>query len=1285
MTRRRRIWAFAFALVLWAGILPMLHAPARAAAPSSDLADYLTSVIIEAPTDAGGNYVVQTGSSYEVHLTFAESTAMQFPDGGTMTYTLPEGFTAANGTSDTVSFDISYVEDGVVHTATVSGNTWSVQNGVLTFTWNESDPNFSHLTAAGNASFSIDISGSFDGSQTHIEFSDTLSQDITVNDPHDLDVSKSGTFNKTTGKVEYTVKVVSEGTNTDVSVTDALSGTALTLDTDSISASSSVSGAIELSSLTGSASADGFTYTIPSMRDGEVITFTYTASVDLDAIGGANAQGHGTYDQTYNNVTATSDENPDSDSDAEDLRNEINYTSTDKSAGAVSVDADDPNKKTVPWTMTVNKEKLAAMGGKTVTDTIGTSSRDIMKYSGDGIQVVVTDVNGNTVRTDTIPWDQLESHSDTGWTYKIPETDTEPYQYVITYTTEVDLTGNTNEHNYVTNIGRGPGGSTTGSSDVGSGTSKTDVEKEIVSADEESITWRVTFTVPAEGLDSAVVTDTYPSYGILYTQYQDTLDHEIGEDDITGLVEGETWAAEYQTDRAVITFYKDGNGTPGLVGTGSERQVTIDVTTKVNADWLAAGKSGTSILLQTHTNSVTLTANGDEHTDSVGKRYTGQGLTKSGSGIDERSAGWFSSQTYYGADFDIVLSGVSDESFDENGYLVVSDVFNTDYLKLRGTSMTIYAADNLLSLTIWPSASKSFSTYETTSTGMDIMVGTGTIPKKSDGSYYAFYRIRYTLEVKDIDALKAYAATQTGGVARLTNTATWGEETGKSTVTYTYKMVDKACTVSGNGTSEVTAAFTITLNPDAQDLDPNSDTVELVDTFENFAVDYTSIKVQDTRGNDISSATWDTSGNTIVFSIPDETAIVISYSGRVLSSGAITNTATLRGQKADHTEEVEVTTGGGGTASVYAIHLLKYKAGNQNDRLAGAVFELYDSNGSPVTGKDGSTVTFTTPETGLLTIVGDQAQDGWSLQADTLYRLKEVTAPTGYQLAANDYYFQISSDGSVSYGSPNWKYFNGDTMTVKNYEATSVSFSKQWVDEDGTAYTPAEGTTIIVQLQQSIDGGSTWQDDILAYNGSAWSGTSVRTVSAGDDWKGTFEGLPTTVTCEVDGKTVDAAADYRVTETLVNGVTPAALGYTATVTGSAADGYTITNTYTNPLRISIGGSKVLQGREMTEADVFTFVLTALDEGHPGMIGETATAINDENAAFSFTLDFDDPSLWPAAGDSITYYYTVTEEHAGELIDNVLYSDQTFWVAVTLRNTDGIVTAEQQAYTRDPRT
>ena len=161
--------------------------------------------------------------------------------------------------------------------------------------------------------------------------------------------------------------------------------------------------------------------------------------------------------------------------------------------------------KIYKWTITYNELRLASAGGDTIKDTIAADSTEYMKYYGDGLSIKVIDKNGNTVDTRNVPYSALQSYSDSSWTYKIPEGDSQPYMYEITYYTVVDMekvegTGNTVT---VSNTANGSSGSAGVTPE-----SVISVDKSVESFTTEEVNWKITLGVPENGLTQAVVTDT---------------------------------------------------------------------------------------------------------------------------------------------------------------------------------------------------------------------------------------------------------------------------------------------------------------------------------------------------------------------------------------------------------------------------------------------------------------------------------------------------------------------------------------------------------------------------------------------------------------------------------------------------------------------------------------------------------------------------------------------------------------------------------------------------------
>lgn len=95
--------------------------------------------------------------------------------------------------------------------------------------------------------------------------------------------------------------------------------------------------------------------------------------------------------------------------------------------------------------MDVNSKKFVSVANQTIKDSIASDSRDKMHYSGNGITILVTKEDGTT-ETRTIPWSALKTQTDdkgiVSWEYAVPASDGK-YSYHISYTTDVDMTGET--------------------------------------------------------------------------------------------------------------------------------------------------------------------------------------------------------------------------------------------------------------------------------------------------------------------------------------------------------------------------------------------------------------------------------------------------------------------------------------------------------------------------------------------------------------------------------------------------------------------------------------------------------------------------------------------------------------------------------------------------------------------------------------------------------------------------------------------------------------------------
>ena len=418
-----------------AAVRGILRAPSAAV----NIHDMVSGVkIIGAPQDDQGIYQLKKYTNYNVELSFSEDGhgSVQFPNDSTsMVYRLPEGFDAVNASG---TIDISVKKGGQIYV--VSGNTYQVKDGVLTVNFNTQDQNFSILTEAPDTEFKVNLSGSFTSEET--QWGQNYQIKAKLDGSHDAGIQKSGYFEPRDNKIHYTVTVNSSGANKGLQITDTIKGSILTLDQGSIaitgdSVNYSDKGQPYTQGTVNSSSAKRFVYTLPDMVDGEVITLTYTASVDVDSI-----HVKSTDDQTENAVAISDTEGTNPDNNSSTTHTEIVTVDLKKSAGNVSDVVD--HKRTIGWTIDYNTPMVVSAKGDTITDAI-TSPNTV--YSGDGIYVqrFQRDAQGNETAVgdpELVPWSALTVNTENSqWEWTIPVSDTTPYHYRITYDTVTDVSG----------------------------------------------------------------------------------------------------------------------------------------------------------------------------------------------------------------------------------------------------------------------------------------------------------------------------------------------------------------------------------------------------------------------------------------------------------------------------------------------------------------------------------------------------------------------------------------------------------------------------------------------------------------------------------------------------------------------------------------------------------------------------------------------------------------------------------------------------------------------------
>ncbi len=303
-----------------------------------------------------------------------------------------------------------------------------------------------------------------------------------------------------------------------------------------------------------------------------------------------------------------------------------------------------------------------------------------------------------------------------------------------------------------------------------------------------------------------------------------------------------------------------------------------------------------------------------------------------------------------------------------------------------------------------------------------------------------------------------------------------------------HRIIEKSCEVKGD-----LAHYTIRVNQGAEKLN-NEDPLILKDTFDDGqSIIYSTILV-DCNLN----CSYDYSGYTGTFTIPDGAAATITYTTRIKgdpgASAHVTNTAVLgkmdggkyvSGPAATVVNDIAELQPGSdiaGTGGQYAIQLFVYPEGHMERGLGGASFRLLDHNKKPITYTSGPNagdpVTFTTGDNGYVTV---ESCEGLTIHKNTAYYLEMTVAPfepgatyTYYQKDNTYYSFLITDDPNYTYGGV-YSYYNGDTLKVRCYEqAPGVNITLRFAGN--YALTQAQKERLRFTLQKENLSTGEWDD-----------------------------------------------------------------------------------------------------------------------------------------------------------------------------------------------------------------
>lgn len=1036
-------------------MLAAVRGPRRVApAPTSELSAYMDSATLNGATVKDGKYQVYEGQDYTFSLHFKETPeGQQFPNDGIMTYTLPDGINVSDITTEQY-IDIKGSDSQGSY---IARGKYTIEGGVIKFQWSQDSEDdkkaFPRLINGRNAEFSLNIGASFKADTTKVEWKTGVVTDVNVNTNGNVTSSKSISYGNK-NEVHYKLVVTSEGYNPNTKVTDTLKSDFLYYSGSAVSISSSDS-THTFTPVTPSTSDKQFIQKLGALKNGETVTIEYTCKIDHSKIT-LDDDGNLKIDKAANTVSSKSDKSGEdahggNDDYTIDMNPSISKTGSSTSiedGGEKDLDGKVDGYVTVPWTIVYNADGIVSMDGKTVTDTIGSTSFQRMKYDGD---VTVRRYKGsisvnNGIVQSTSDWKEIQpvgeeetfptDSTKQSWSYSIQ--DKEPYSYVITYHTKVDVRDKNANFQVDNEVTDGHSNGSAGG-EVGPGEgNQAGIAKTATEVTDKYIKWQISLKVPTNGLNEAVITDTFPNRD---NQYYDYLSSDAITVDGLDTQSGESYSVDKAKDNhsVNITFYRDSAKTiAGLHGGTAERTVTVTVKTVVDQNWLAFAKDHS--YAQTHTNTAELNhdSNLRVHADAVPSQKE---IVKTADASKNRTVAAQDNNNielpaYY---FHVVLTGVS---VDKDYNFTFTDVYPSsltfcnitynDAKKVKGGDQYFQGNDY----------GEITNVTEVTNSTTNETTATITVHLNGNPSKYTNYGIGYYLQVKDADTFSNLGGQAQNAPITLTNIAKYGSSQSSANVTFAADPVKKEATDAVQGADGYSYSnYTITLNPTGATLN-GGNPLTLTDTFTNQSVDYLGLTITTVPAN--AQVTYDFSGNKGTFTIPDSTKVTIKYRARINGTGkgtengtesvTYTNTADFAGYHAETSKTADIHTSGSGTVSNLYIKLLKYESGNMTNGLSGAQFDLYNASDMTKPLKR-----FTTGDDGTVTIEGT-SDDQFTLIEGRKYVLKEVVAPTGYELDPTEYEFTIQKQADYS----KCYYVNGDTLKVSDQKKKgSIAITKE--------------------------------------------------------------------------------------------------------------------------------------------------------------------------------------------------------------------------------------------------
>ena len=294
-------------------------------------------------------------------------------------------------------------------------------------------------------------------------------------------------------------------------------------------------------------------------------------------------------------------------------------------------------------------------------------------------------------------------------------------------------------------------------------------------------------------------------------------------------------------------------------------------------------------------------------------------------------------------------------------------------------------------------------------------------PTYSKALTHAVVTLTYQLEVQDEflqDALKNDTS------LKLTNEVSVDKGFGQdTTATVEVKPVAVSKEYLGRVGTANRASYKVDINESAATL-PVDGTLTLTDTMCKYLfLDDSTLKVYSVSadGTETEITGWNYTYTTPsdadhilkITGLPNSTHLRVKYQASVSNATGtvkLVNKASITGNSGEKsTSDNFAVSESGGDASGANFHITIYKRDNDSkaDLLDGASFKLYyfDADGDKTWKENLSDATYVTSTAGTSHVVRPTAADSTSLYFDTLYKLVEVTPPSGYKTANTAYFW----------------------------------------------------------------------------------------------------------------------------------------------------------------------------------------------------------------------------------------------------------------------------------------